>query len=313
MCKLPLMQWGIVVWILCQTLCLATDEPNIYHSKKIPQYNITLKLTSPDSSLYLQTQRILLHHYPRLHSFYKAQPDSIVIVIVKDNQHWQEFEQIGAPEWARGVYLSVNNIIALNLSKPGTSLANLESVIVHELSHAFFYKAFQDSHTPNWLNEGLAEYLSGGIVKLDLFVLASALQAHSLPELAELDNMHRFPRNKAQLAYMQCLTAVQFLFEKLGDQRDEFFQVVKDKGWHEALGEILQMDEIDFELAWYEYAKKRFRWYVIFNLENLLWVLGALAVIAIFIWKIFKNRQKMRKWAEEQQSFNTEQQTPSTD
>ena len=274
MFRLLLLRCSVFVIICYQTLSLAKDEQQIYRSIYLPQHHVLVKFAAQDSSLGRQTQRIILHHYPRLLDFFETQPDSITIEIVKDNQRWREFEKIGAPEWARGVYLSINHTIALNLTNFGSSLPKLESVLVHELSHAFFDKAFKDSHTPNWLNEGLAEYLSGGIVELDPFVLASALQANSLPELAELENMHRFPRNKAQLAYMQCLAAVQYLFELLGDRRAEFFRMVKDKGWHEALGEMLQMDEIDFELEWYEFAKKRYRWYVIFNLENLLWILG---------------------------------------
>ncbi len=303
----------VFVIICYQTFSLATNGQHTYRSIHLPEYHVLVKFAAQDSSLALQTQRIIRHHYPLLIAFFETHPDSITIEIVKDHQRWQDFEKIGAPEWARGVYLSINHTIALNLTNFGASLPKLESVLVHELSHAFFDKAYKDSHAPNWLNEGLAEYLSGGIVELDPFVLASALQANSLPELAELENMHRFPRNKAQLAYMQCLAAVQYLFELLGDRRAAFFRMVKDKGWHEALGEMLQMDDIDFELEWYEYAKKRFRWYVIFNLENLLWIVGAIAVMAIFIWKIFKNRQKMRKWAEEQQSETAQTQLPPDD
>lgn len=297
--RIRLLQLCIAMLSIVGSVCFAVQEI------EIPEHRIRIRFSADEQTTAENVQKLLNHHLPRLTAFFNQPVDSIVIDLVSEAEGWDEYRERGAPEWAKGLYFPAEKLLVVNLTEHSTPLNRLESVIIHELVHACFYSTYGESHAPVWFNEGLAEYLSGGIFEMDPVLLANARAAGTLPALEELQDMHRFPRNKAQLAYVQSLSAVQFLFEQLGDNREPFLQTLKTQSWTVALAKHLNTDDIGFEIDWYEDVKNRYRWFVIFNLENLLWASGALLIILAFFWKLVRNRRKIRQWEREAKRFES--------
>jgi hypothetical protein len=78
-----------------------------------------------------------------------------------------------------------------------------------------------------------------------------------------------------------------------------FHRTVARAGWSAALSAFLQVDEIGLEVDWYRHLEDRYRWMVILNLEQLLWV-GLVLVLLIGGWFLhLRNRHKLRRWEAE--------------
>ena len=175
---------------------------------------------------------------------------------------------------------------------------------MHELSHLYLHKKFGENNIPLWYNEGLAEYLSVGSISLHSgLVLSNAIWAKSILPFNRIDSLLFFSKHKADLAYVQSLSAVLFLFDRLGDREsvDLFHQTILEKGWVHAFQQNMKMDQIDFEVAWYRYAEDKYRWLFILNAENLIWVVLLLVLIVGMYWIRYRNKKILKKWEYEEQ------------
>jgi hypothetical protein len=262
--------------------------------------------SSPDA---LAVEKLLTFHLPRLIEFFDCPvPESLSIEIVTASAAWTTYRDRGAPEWAAGLYLPAEQRVVLNLTGKG-NLRNLENVLVHELAHVFYARAFQAAAGPAWFNEGLAEYLSGGIFEMNTLLLANVQAAGNLPGLEDLAYLHTFPRARAELGYTQSLSAVQYLFGQLRESGGwEAFRVtLRRSGWQTALEHHLHTDDIGFEIDWYRYVKNQYRWQVIFNIENLLWAACGGMIVLAFFWKTWRNRRKMRQWERQESEMQRDE------
>ncbi len=155
-----------------------------------------------------------------------------------------------------------------------------------------------------WYNEGLAEYLSVGSVNLHSgLVLSNAIWAKSILHLGRMDSLLSFSKQKAELAYVQSLSAVMFLFDRLGNHENPnlFHQSIVEKGWANAFQQNVGMDLVDFEIAWYRHVDDKYRWLFILNVENLIWV-ALLLVLMIGMYLIrYRNKKILEKWEYEEQ------------
>lgn len=246
--------------------------------------------------------KMLNLYAPELERFFELDsPDTIRIVIVDRRAEWDAYQQQGLPRWAAAAYFSGTQTILMKSPRLGSSLAELEKQFRHELVHAFVDARFSRTPVPRWYNEGLAELWSGA--QLDMLSgvkLANALAAGQIVGLDKIEMVNTLPRGKAELAYLQSLSAVLYLRDQLGEENWPAFQrAVARAGWSAALSAFLQVDDIGFEVDWYRYLEERYRWMVVLNLEHLLWV-AVVLVLLIGGWFLhLRNRRKLRRWEAE--------------
>ena len=129
-----------------------------------------------------------------------------------------------------------------------------QDVIPHELTHVVFADAIANPyHRPlNWLNEGMAVYLSIGYGSSDRSLVARAASGGTLMPLAALTGA--FPRitDRFNLAYAEAVSAVDFLVRKYG-QADigKLLSAYRtgatdDEAFKSAIG----IDTVAFDTAW---------------------------------------------------------------
>ena len=279
---------------------------NTNQFKMLRHKNFLIKYELNSEKLALDVRSLINQNVNRMEEFYNIKSEFTVnIFIVKSPKEFKFYSQSSLPDWTGAAYLSTQDIILLKKPVGEKPKLNFERDFLHELSHLYFEKKFHGVNIPVWYNEGLAEYLSGK--KIDLhsgLILSNAIWAKTIIPLNAIDSLLSFPQQKAELTYVQSLSAVLFIKEKLNEPKWHDFQdVILDKGWPTAFITTLKMDEIDFEISWYKHIVDKYRWLFILNVENLIWIL-LLLVLALGMYLVRnRNKKLLKKWEFEEEIY----------
>ncbi len=153
----------------------------------------------------------------KIEDFFGYAPVSLVtIYLTRSEADYRKLTRNGIPEWSQAVAFGKEKIIVLKLISADDVLKGPE-VLLHELVHIYFAERFPPGRVPNWLNEGLAQYLSGKRLTLqDKVFLAQSMSAKKLIGLDGLDTLLTFSRPRARLAYIEALSAVEYFIQDFG-------------------------------------------------------------------------------------------------
>jgi hypothetical protein len=242
----------------------------------------------------------------RLSSFYDLELNrNITILIPASPAEYHNQISGEIPRWSNAVFLKKYYQIIIKKPQWFGLEQSFEQTLLHEMSHAYFYRKFLTTTTPLWFEEGLAEYLAGEQIGMDEGVLiANALFSKNILTLKEIENLLSFSQAKARLAYLQSLTVVNYLQGFLQDQQiswPQFLNAVEREGFQKALQDLVRMDIIDFEIKWYQWLKAKYRWFILLNWENLIWIF----IVVIFFGAMYairyRNRKILASWEEQEQ------------
>ncbi len=218
------------------------------------------------------------------------------------------------PGWSGGVYLPAQRKIFLPGANVTQSLFTLEHTVLHELGHLILHAYMDSSRVPRWYHEGFAEFVSKGNIQLaDGIRIANAIWAKQVLMLADMDSLFDFSPGRAQLAYIESLSAFIFLLQQIGgpEQLAHFHFAVRNKGWSVALHEFTGMDAADFEVKWYRWLEKAYRWFVFANVDFWVWIMAVMGFIAIYYTIRRRNRQRLAQWAIQEEVELKDRQTHS--
>lgn len=249
--------------------------------------------------------RLLQNHVARFDDFYGVKSDREIRILVAGSAvEFQTLANVHAPQWAAALYFPGRKQMVVKSPRWAGSLTNLEQHILHELSHAYFHEVFAGRKLPLWFNEGMAEYLSNARIDLTKALkLANAFVAHNLVGFEEINSLITFDsQTRAELAYLQSLSAFMFLQDLIGGRESmpAFQNKIVSDGWPAALQAATGMDDIDFEIAWHRHIRDEYRWLLILNLENLLWPAVILFLFIGFLVIRRRNKRKIRRWDAEE-------------
>lgn len=292
----------VILLLFVPVTILLGDTPQ---HEMIRHRNFLIKYEITNESLALQVVRLLEQNMGRMERFYGIDVNTPVsVVILKSSEDFNSYAKSPLPTWSGAAYVSSQDIILLRNPTWASSDINFQREFVHELSHLYFQKKFEGKDIPLWYNEGLAEYLSTGSIDLHSgLVLSNAIWAKSILPFNRIDSLLLFSKQRAELAYVQSLSAVLFLYKGLGnaENRNHFHDMILEKGWEPAFRESVKMDQIDFEVAWYRYIDGKYRWLFILNAENLIWVALLLVLIIGMYLVRYRNKKILKKWEYEEQ------------
>jgi hypothetical protein len=302
MCKKILI--AIIFFVIFGSLGIG----NTNQFKMIRHKNFLIKYKLNGEKFALKIVSLIDENFDKMEAFYRIKPNfSVNIIIVESADEFKSYSQSQLPDWTGAAYLITQDVILLKT--PTSKNLNFKRDFLHELSHFFFHKKFNGENIPLWYNEGLAEYLSGKSIDLHSgLVLSNAIWAKTIVPFKEIDSLLLFSQQKAELAYVQSLSAVLFIKEKLNDPQkwSDFQEMISENGWTSTLTKSLNMDEIDFEISWYRHIEDKYRWLFILNVENLIWVI-LFIVLALGMYLIRnRNRKLLKKWEAEEQMYGYE-------
>lgn len=162
-----------------------------------------------------------------------------------------------APEWSAGMYEGHMRLIVRGEFDPGVTVA----IIRHEYAHLAL-RSVCGKAPPGWMEEGVAEFLSGILNESDRRKLREAALRGDLIPLRELEDLRGLSEGKVRLAYAESGSAVEYLITLLG--WEPFLDLLKtaaaegaDRSMRSHLG--IGLDEFEGEWTKFILSTSQFR------------------------------------------------------
>lgn len=210
----------------------------------------------------------------------------------------QAFREMTGSDLVVAFVTSSRNQIVIDYSKMKTQPFTLETTLKHELCHLLLHHHIKRVNLPRWLDEGICQWVSDGIAEIILdqggHVLDEAVLSGrylSIRSLAE-----RFPQEKRLLllAYEESKSLVEYIVSSYGEERvlSVLDSLKAGADVDVAILEGLSISLNDLEIEWHQHLKRKTTWltYLTRYLYEILFFLGALAMIYGFIRQIIKKR-----------------------
>jgi hypothetical protein len=131
-------------------------------------------------------------------------------------------------------------------------------------------------------------------------LIANALYSDNLTDLAAMDSLFSFSPVKARIGYALSRSAVDYFLNLYnpGDMLKIIQLLSENKSADQAFKRVTGKDFIDFEIGWFAYIDEQYRWMILLNASNLVWLLLVILFVAAFIRIKLKNRKTIRSWPE---------------
>lgn len=217
-----------------------------------------------------------------------------IVLLFKETER---FRNAAGSDFVVAFAVPEKNLIAIDHSRIHTNPFSIEATLKHELCHLVLHDYIRVHPIPRWLDEGIAQWISGGIGEFLLEQRGAPLNEAVLSGgLIRLDSLyHSFPGDKTSLilAYQESKSWVNFVVEEFG--RDRLIAIIKkmgEKELEEAVQETLSLSLKEIEKRWYAHLKKRMTWlsFIATHLYEILFLLGALATVYGFVRSIVRKR-----------------------
>ena len=217
------------------------------------------------------------------------------VILIKDSK---TFQKIVESSLIVAVAVPQKNLIVINNSKMNVHPFTLEITLKHELCHLMLHHHISEGNLPKWLNEGIAQWSSGGIAEIIMGESRDVLKQASLSgefiSLRELTD--KFPEDERAvlLAYEESKSIVEYIIREFG--ASGLLQVLNHlKNGYDvdaAIFKGLSVPFYELENRWHDYLQKRTTWFTYFsnNLYNVLFFLAGLILTYGFIRFLLKKK-----------------------
>mgnify|MGYP001599441420 CR=1 FL=1 len=217
------------------------------------------------------------------------------VILIKDSK---TFQKIVESSLIVAVAVPQKNLIVINNSKMNVHPFTLEITLKHELCHLMLHHHISEGNLPKWLNEGIAQWSSGGIAEIIMGESRDVLKQASLSgEFISLRGLtDKFPEDERAvlLAYEESKSIVEYITREFG--ASGLLQVLNylKNGYDvdAAIFKGLSVPFYELENRWHDYLQKRTTWFTYFsnNLYNVLFFLAGLILTYGFIRFLLKKK-----------------------
>lgn len=228
--------------------------------------------------------------------------DALVIRIGRNPDEMAALAPVGHPPpgYASGVAYLTRGLILLTLSAPETwQRPDVESVLVHELSHIALHRAVNGNPTPRWFSEGVAIHQAGEHNLDRIKTLWSGTVSGELVPMSDLSGAFPHQPHAVNLAYAQSADFVRWLLAR-DDGEDRFRELVDRLGrgqpFPTALERTYSIRMQILEIEWHEDLAERFQaWPLLFG-TGVFWVFAAGLLVIAYVRRKRRNRATLREW-----------------
>jgi tetratricopeptide (TPR) repeat protein len=199
--------------------------------------------------------RALEDDFRNIQSELRFAPQEPVAVVLYTQQNFRDITR--APSWA-GAW----NDGRIRVPVQGlTSVSDqLSRILKHELTHSFVRQKTQ-GHCPQWLHEGLAEWMEGRRSEAAAQPLMAAYEHQQTPPLQALEgSWAEFSSVQAGMAYAWSLAAVEYIVASSGMWGVERLleNLASGAAIEPALGSALQTNYADIERGTADYLRRTY-------------------------------------------------------
>ena len=217
------------------------------------------------------------------------------VLLIKDSQ---TFQRLAGSLYIVAFAIPQKNLVVIDYSQMRTHPFSIEVTLKHELCHLLLNHYIKREKLARWLNEGIAQWVSGGIGELimseDRSILDGAIISGKYIHIHALQE--RFPENRKSLilAYEESKSLVEYIINKHG--KDGILMILKylkdGDETNVAILKSLSVSIDELEKQWYNYHKRKISWitYLTSNLYGILFFLSAMILIYGFIKRFLKKR-----------------------
>lgn len=281
------------------------------HPAQLKSKRITIQYPPGYRQLAIFTLHTVADRLPELEYLFSPANDTLRFILADDAAAFEKYTGARMPHWTSAVTrFPQKTVIIKTPDLAHQSLREYEKTILHELVHLVQGLSVPLNLTPLWFNEGLAMYYSDRYNLRSRLTLSRAVSRQNIIPLAEINRIFGYGHIKAELAYAESASAVEYLVLVYGEEvipailnnmkmGDDFFG---------SLGEILGINSEDFPLHWHKYITDRYRWLFLMDIQHLIWIIfiPVLAILA-FVSKLFRNKRTIRQWNQEDRNEATDE------
>lgn len=198
-----------------------------------------------------------------------------------------EFQRAVGTDYIIAFAVPRGNIIVLDLLRAEKDPSGLEAVLKHEIVHLYLRELIKKEDLPRWLNEGVAQWMSGGASELYRVGRPRAItKATITKKLIPLSALGSFPmqEKQLQLAYEQSQSIVEFIVAEYGKQRlfDLLGALREGTSIETASMQVFGISLYELERNWRRDLGRRHTW-MLWLSNNLYIVLFAAAAFITFL------------------------------
>ncbi len=224
---------------------------------------------------------------------------TVVLTHTKD-----EFRQLVRDDLTIAFAVPRENLIVMDYSKLDRTPYDLLDTFKHELSHLLIHQNIESPFIPKWLDEGVAQWVSGGVADIinpeKKDILKQAVLSDALIPLRDL-SLH-FPQQSRSLvlAYLQSKSFVEFVVNEFGSEKLVAVLESMQKGVQieQAVYKHMAVDLALLETQWQQSLKKSYSW-PIYIADHIIWIVLFAAAFATLIGYI-KFRSRLKKYRDEE-------------
>ncbi len=259
-----------------------------------------------DSQIAHRTAEFLQNTYNELvFDFRINKNDTFKVIIAPSRDSFFSFRD-DLPGWTQALAIPSAHTMVVKSPRWDPGRAEYQYALAHELVHLVTHKIVGNREIPRWMDEGLATFYSEEPRWRTMTALSKAATTRSLIPLTEIDHVLKFQRVRAELAYQQSYSAVEYLLRTYDTEAIRIILKGTRQGWtldqsfRKATGSTFS----GFEKEWKKWVYDNYKWYWLSEIESFIWVLILLlAVLAIVIIR-WRNRRKIANWRDEEEQEN---------
>ncbi len=199
--------------------------------------------------------------------------------------------------WVIGIAVHPDSLIVVKPPRLLTpSLTSLRQTVRHELAHVMLSRVSNVDNMPRWLNEGIAMRVSGEMALSAEWVIAGAVMRGALIPLDELDEHFTDSHERANLAYAESLSVVNYIAETYGEAALlDIIRSLRDHSFDEALAASFGLDLHTLGEQWIRTVRISPYVVTLVGSSFALWLMTTLAILA-FLRKRRLAQQKKSEW-----------------
>ena len=229
------------------------------------------------------------------------------IMIVKDRE---AFVETGAGGYAVAFAVPRRGLIVMDNSRVRIDPFSLEPILTHELAHLILHRHIPEGALPRWLDEGVAQWVSGGVAEIALMEgagprLKQAVLSGRWVPFNSLAGPFPADDPALSLAYEQSRSFVEFIVLRYGSEGLlRILGGLRDgKRIEAAVEDAVSVSFGELEADWRDDLKRRVTWIVYLSdrLPVILFFLAAILTVLGFIrFLIRKRNYKDEDWDEDE-------------
>lgn len=218
-----------------------------------------------------------------------------VVVIIKDRK---AFRKMAGSDLVVAFAVPGSNMIIIDYSRMNTQPFTLEATLKHELSHLLLHYYIDSRNLPKWLNEGVSQWVSGGMAEIIMGEKKVSLRRATLSGkfISLKDLAERFPEDKEALllAYEESKSIVEYINREFGTSAIPRILHYLENGDEVdvAVQKSLSIPLEELEGRWQIHLREKTLWIIYLgdNLYTILFFFAALITIYGFIRLLIKKR-----------------------